>query len=559
MVAAWELARSGARVVVLEAEEELGGRVRGENVAGVALDIGAESFATRGGAVAALLTELGMADEIVNPAALGSWVVTADAARAVPLPPAGTIGIPATPLSGSTVRALGVVGALRAAIEPLLPPAIGRSGALDDVIRARLGARVLDRLVRPVVLGIHSTDPADMTLRSIPGLAEAYARRGSLILAARDLRASRTAAGGAVAGLRGGMASLVAQLREELDRLGVVMHTGTRVVALQRDAEMRGGVTHEGDEVLRPAARLVSDPLDATKWDREPGSVAFEPKGEALRPAARLVSDPLGKTQCAEAPRGVAGEPEGEVLRFAARLVSETKGAQEPADLTEPGPATCEHEARHPAGPWRVVTEDTELRADAVVLAVPEHVAAPLLDRPGVAPTEVEVVALLIDDARLDAAPRGTGALVAESAGSSVITAKALTHVTVKWPQRATGRHVLRLSYGRLGTAPETLGLNDAIITALALADASRILGIELAPSSVRGMRRRVWTNATASPDPTADALPPGLALAGDWVSGTGLASVIPGARRAAADTLAALHRSVSGATQTGEVRPQHE
>ncbi|WP_433675790.1 protoporphyrinogen/coproporphyrinogen oxidase [Microbacterium gorillae] len=498
MVSAWELARSGARVVLLEAGDELGGRVRRENIDDVTLDIGAESFATRGGAVAALLTELGMADEIVHPASLGSWVVTSDAARAVPLPPAGTIGIPATPLSWSTVRALGVAGAMRAAIEPLLPPSIGRSGALDDVIRARLGARVLDRLVRPVVLGIHSTDPADMTVRSIPGLAEAYARRGSLILAARDLRASRTAAGGAVAGLRGGMASLVSRLREELDLLGVAVHTGTRVIAVRRDAEGPGGVIEPGSATSDPEG----GPLRLASLAQEPGGGL----------ASRLLSEPLGETKCPQEP-----------------------------------------------GLWRILTEDAELRADAVVLAVPEHIAAPLLGRANATPAEVEVVALLIDDARLDAAPRGTGVLIAESAGASVITAKALTHVTAKWPERATGPHVLRLSYGRLGRAPETLGLDDAMTTALALADASRILDIALAPSSVRGMRRRVWTNVSGSPDTTADALPPGLALAGDWVSGTGLASVIPGARRAAADTLAALHRSVSGSTQTGEVRPQHE
>ncbi len=467
LVAARDLARSGARVVLLEAEDDLGGRVRGESIDDVSLDIGAESFATRGGAVAALLAELGMSEDIVNPAPLGSWVVTSDAMRAVPLPPAGTIGIPATPLSWATLRALGVLGACRAAVEPLLPPSVGRMGALDEVIRARLGVRVLDRLVRPVVLGIHSTDPAAMTLRSVPGLAEAYKRRGSLILAARDLRASRTAAGGAVAGLRGGMASLVTRLRDELDQLGVTVRTSTRVVALHRD--------------------------------------------DTPAPAASGPAAPEGK--------------------------------------------------RTP-GLWRISTADTaELHADAVVLAVPEHIAARLLGRPEVTPAEVEVVALLVEDPRLDTATRGTGALVAEVADAPVITAKALTHVTVKWPQRgaerSAGRHVLRLSYGRLGRAPETRELDDRAATARALIDASRILGLELSPSSVRGMRRRVWTNSSISHAETSHPLPPGITLAGDWVSGTGLASVIPGARRAAADTLAALHRSVSGSTPTGEVHPQ--
>ena len=63
----------------------------------------------------------------------------------------------------------------------------------------------------------------------------------------------------------------------------------------------------------------------------------------------------------------------------------------------------------------------------------------------------VLICTLVIDDARLDRAPRGTGVLV--SAHATGVRAKALTHATAKWPWLAQlagpGRHVLRLSYGR--------------------------------------------------------------------------------------------------------------
>ena len=65
--------------------------------------------------------------------------------------------------------------------------------------------------------------------------------------------------------------------------------------------------------------------------------------------------------------------------------------------------------------------------------------------------TPVLICTLVLDDHRLDGAPRGTGVLV--SAHASGVLAKALTHATAKWRWLADtagpGRHVLRLSYGR--------------------------------------------------------------------------------------------------------------
>ncbi|MBK0417819.1 protoporphyrinogen oxidase [Leucobacter sp. CSA1] len=432
---------SGTEVSLLEAADRLGGRIRRETLAGVPIDIGAEAFATRGGGVAELLAELGIEAEIVPPAKLGSWVIAG--ARAVRLPAAGTAGIPAEPLSRESRRALGLPGSVRAAAERLLPRRVGaRSESLAELVRVRLGRRVLERLVGPVVLGVHSTDPSRLTLSSIPGLAQAYARRGSLVVAARELRDGASAAGGAVAGLRDGMTTLTDALAAELGRLGVKARTGVAVERIERRA-----------------------------------------------------------------------------------------------------------------GAWALLdAEGRELdRAEGVVLAVPEEAARTVLGAPAAeeASSRVEVVALALEEPLLDSAPRGTGALVAGT-GDGVrrgIAAKALTHVTAKWPERArragSGLHLLRVSYGRAGSPPETAGLGDAAVQRIALNDASRILGVELRAESLRGMVRREWrTNAPpgargreGSVDPPL-AAPPGTVLIGDWVSGTGLASVIPAARAAARQLL---------------------
>ena len=48
LVAARELAHEGLRTLLLEERDTLGGAVAGHTVAGLRLDAGAESFATRG-------------------------------------------------------------------------------------------------------------------------------------------------------------------------------------------------------------------------------------------------------------------------------------------------------------------------------------------------------------------------------------------------------------------------------------------------------------------------------------------------------------------------------
>lgn len=200
--------------------------------------------------------------------------------------------------------------------------------------------------------------------------------------------------------------------------------------------------------------------------------------------------------------------------------------------------------------PRAVITASgIQLPTDVIVLAVAESVARALLDLPalGCAPeAPVEVIALRLDDARLDAAPRGTGVLVAEGCKAS---AKALTHVTAKWPHLSLppGEHVLRLSYGRAGRPPETARLSDAAAAELALSDASLLLGLELRPGDLRGAVRQRWNNGFPGSCERSIAPREGVMLTGDWVHGSGLASVLPGARRIARD---ALHQLTTRSSQ---------
>ena len=247
---------SGAAVTVLEARADWGGCVGRHEVAGLALDSGAESFATRSEAVAGLAGELGLAGSIVLPRPGGAWVQLPDGPRE--LPKTGVLGIPANPWDPEVRRTLGLVGSLRAAADRWLPADYGASGELTSVaelVRARMGKRVLERLVAPVVGGVHSADPALLDVDMVaPGLRAAQRKLGSLSAAVAAQRSARgagqqakgqdaageepagpsTRPGSAVAGLKGGMHTLVAALVADLRSRGVELIPGARVRSLAR-------------------------------------------------------------------------------------------------------------------------------------------------------------------------------------------------------------------------------------------------------------------------------------------------------------------------------------
>jgi oxygen-dependent protoporphyrinogen oxidase len=457
LVAARELAVAGLRPLVIEAWSTPGGVVGQHEVDGLRLDAGAESFATRGGVVAALADELGLTDRVVAPEPHGAWVRLPHGAG--PLPRTGLLGIPADPWAADVRRTIGTTGSLRAALDRVLPasvglrPGPGGSVTLGGLVRARMGRRVLDRLVRPVVAGVHAAEPDDIAADAVaPGLTAAVRRAGSLAEAVQDLRALAPA-GSAVQGFRGGLHVLVDALVEDLAARGGTLRTGVRAVAVAQ-----GG----------PGFRVTAETTDGT---------------ETLEAARLVVATP----RAVDLLTGVAPAVDG--LH------------------TDPG-------------------------------------------------ADIVLVTLVLDAPALDAAPRGTGVLVARSVPG--VRAKALTHATAKWGWLAEaagpGRHVVRLSYGRAGGGgtPADDPLPDDLeeLTALALRDAVAVLGVPLTPEQVRASARVRWSQGLPVPSAThrrtvtrvreAVAAVPGLAVAGAWVSGNGLASVVPGARAAAGAVVAA-------------------
>ena len=238
--AAWALAKpvDGPRVVVLEASDRLGGKLRTSTFAGLAVDEGADAFLARVPEATALCRELGLGDELVAPATARAYLWWDHELHQ--LPPGLVLGVPADLTHLARSRLLSPRGKARAALEPLLP-GLGAAIATDNLgtlIRRRFGDEVLERLVDPLVGGINAGDADHLSAAAAaPQVAAVAGRARSLLIGLRRQAAAtarRTAADGGTAAPiflapRGGMTSVVARLTGALGALGVDLRTGTAV------------------------------------------------------------------------------------------------------------------------------------------------------------------------------------------------------------------------------------------------------------------------------------------------------------------------------------------
>ncbi|WP_326503912.1 protoporphyrinogen oxidase [Rothia nasimurium] len=241
LLAARELARAGKKVTLVERESHLGGAVGAHQLAGLVLDSGAESFATRTDAVRNLLTDLGLADRIVTPEPLGSWLYLPTGPY--PSPSTGVLGIPGSLDDPALKKILGRAGYRRAKLDAMLPRSAGSNAkTLGELVRVRLGQQVLDQLVAPVVSGVHSVHPDQLEIATIaPGLLTGLRELGSLTAASARLRAA-SPAGSQVAGIEGGMNQLSETLVDDLLRQRVRIVSGFDTIAVDRDP-VTGGWT----------------------------------------------------------------------------------------------------------------------------------------------------------------------------------------------------------------------------------------------------------------------------------------------------------------------------
>nr|MDP9498045.1 FAD-dependent oxidoreductase [Actinomycetota bacterium] len=155
VAAAFEASRAGARVVLLEASGRLGGKVAVSEVGGLPVDEGADAMLARVPEGVSLAEDAGLGDELVSPTTgeAGLWT----RGRVRPLPTGTVLGVPADLAALARSRVLTPAGLARVPLDLVLPGEPVRDDvSVGALVRRRLGAEVLERLVDPLLGGVYA-------------------------------------------------------------------------------------------------------------------------------------------------------------------------------------------------------------------------------------------------------------------------------------------------------------------------------------------------------------------------------------------------------------------
>jgi oxygen-dependent protoporphyrinogen oxidase len=176
-------ARPDVDVLLLEAGERIGGKLRRVQVAGSWVDVGAEAMLVRRPEGLTAVAAAGLADELIHPLTSSALLRNRGANR--PLPARTLIGIPA---DLGAIRASGVLSDAtlsRIAAEPSTGPrdALTEDVSVGDLVAERFGVEVVERLVDPLLGGVYAGHAHAISLQAaIPGLANRLATQGGSLL-----------------------------------------------------------------------------------------------------------------------------------------------------------------------------------------------------------------------------------------------------------------------------------------------------------------------------------------------------------------------------------------
>ncbi|GAA5109219.1 protoporphyrinogen oxidase [Alloalcanivorax gelatiniphagus] len=257
LVAARGLAAAGRDVLVLEGSAQVGGKLRSAEVAGLTVDVGAEAMLARRPEGLALADEVGA--EVVHPTTATSAVWSRGALRAMPR---SLMGVPFDLDQLAASGVLSAEGLARARAET--GTEVGDDLSVGDLVAARLGDELVDRLVEPLLGGVYAGHARQLSAAAAVPQLLAMARRGSLLDQAAAVPTSTAPVFATLPGGMGRLPGLVA------GGGGFEVRTSATVRALRRTSHgwalTVGPTTHpetiEADAVVlatpaAPTARLL--------------------------------------------------------------------------------------------------------------------------------------------------------------------------------------------------------------------------------------------------------------------------------------------------------------
>jgi oxygen-dependent protoporphyrinogen oxidase len=288
LAAAFFLRDAPCRVTVLDGAPRLGGKLSVSEIAGVAVDEGAEALLARRPEGTGLAAAVGLADQLVLPGTTAARIWSRG--RMCPLPGRQVMGVPADLAELAGTGLISGDGMARAR-QDLSLPATPRDGDVPvaEFVAARLGQEVVDRLVDPLLAGVYAGRSEELSFEAtLPALAAESRRHASLAKAAAAVLTAPARPGSPAPAplfttLAGGLGALPGAVAAAS---GATARTGAMVRGLARAAggwRLTVGSRHD-EEYLAADAVILAVPAS---------------------PAARLLGDVPGASAAVTALRGI--------------------------------------------------------------------------------------------------------------------------------------------------------------------------------------------------------------------------------------------------------------
>jgi len=246
---------SSLSLTVLEAREQVGGRVSSERHGSFIIETGAATILESAPGFLELANRLGLQS---------SLVFSDERARRRYLWRAGQLRrLPSRPPEILTTDALSLPARLRLIAEPLVPPSVppvvpegtGPDESVAEFFRRRLGQRATEELVEAAMSGIYAGNIEELSMRSaLPRVWQMERQHGSLLKALRHERPAKGTAPPRLCSFRQGLGQLTQALAQTLQEAGCEVRLCSPVRTLRRSG---AGYSVATDEAVLQAEQVV--------------------------------------------------------------------------------------------------------------------------------------------------------------------------------------------------------------------------------------------------------------------------------------------------------------
>jgi oxygen-dependent protoporphyrinogen oxidase len=272
-----EKSNSPPEIVLLEATARLGGVIRTERREGFLLEAGPDSFISEKPEAFELAQRLGLTSRLIetNDSHRRSFIVRGG--RLLPVPEGFQLMAPSRFGPFVTTGIFSWAGKARMALDLILPRRAVVDGSDDEslaqFVRRRLGQEALERMAQPMVGGIYTADPENLSLRAtMPRFLEMEREHRSLISAMwKQRRKGRASDTKGTSGPRyslflsfdEGMQTLVDEITAGLKEISIRLNSKVESIAFDSETK-RWRVRAGNEEEISAAAVCLALPAYAS-------------------------------------------------------------------------------------------------------------------------------------------------------------------------------------------------------------------------------------------------------------------------------------------------------